>query len=36
MERISLDKALTLMQQGNMLGHGFDLDELIGIFVKYI
>lgn len=29
MKRLPLDTALTLMRRENMLGHGFDLDELM-------
>lgn len=36
MKRLPLDTALALMQRENVLGHGFDLDELIEIFVKHV
>lgn len=36
MKRLPLDTALALMRRENMLGYGFDLDELIEIFVKYV
>lgn len=36
MKRLPLDTALTLMRRENVLGHGFDLDELVGIFVKHV
>ncbi|WP_458122147.1 hypothetical protein [Paenibacillus sp. Z6-24] len=36
MKRLPLNTALTLMRRENVLGHGFDLDELTQIFVKYV
>ncbi|GAA0387718.1 hypothetical protein [Paenibacillus motobuensis] len=36
MKRLPLDIALTLMRRENVLGHGSDLNELIGIFIKYV
>lgn len=36
MKRLPLDTALALMRRENVLGHGFDLDEITQIVVKYV
>ncbi|EAO9488607.1 hypothetical protein NYE69_11660 [Paenibacillus sp. FSL R5-0527] len=36
MKRLPLDTVLSLMRRENVLGHGFDLDELVQIFVKHV
>lgn len=37
MKRLPLDTALALMRRENVLGHcSDDMDELVGIFVKYV
>ncbi|WCN36481.1 hypothetical protein [Aneurinibacillus uraniidurans] len=36
MKRLPLDTFLSLMRRDNVLGHGFDLDELVQIFVSHV
>ncbi|MGF9714365.1 hypothetical protein [Paenibacillus naphthalenovorans] len=36
MKKLPLDTVLSLMRRENVLGHGFDLDELVQIFVKHV
>ncbi|QOS98915.1 hypothetical protein JNUCC42_21280 [Brevibacterium sp. JNUCC-42] len=36
MKRLPLDTTLNLMRRENVLDHGFDLDELVQIFVKHV
>lgn len=36
MNKLPLETVLTLMRHENLLGHGFDLDELVQLFVKNV
>ncbi|MCF6095115.1 hypothetical protein L1765_14215 [Microaerobacter geothermalis] len=36
MKKLPLDTILTLIRREKILGHGFDLDELVQIFVQYV